>query len=325
VIAMPLVSANGLQLETEAFGDARHPAVLLVMGLGMQLVAWPDEFCRAIAAAGYHVVRFDNRDVGLSSRVPANAPPNPLVEMSRYFLRLPVRAPYRIEDMAEDAVGVLDALGLPAAHIVGASMGGMIGQALAAAHPHRCLSLVSIMSTSGARRLPYATLRVGAVLARRPPRGASFEARLDHVVRVMQAIGSPGYPTPEPMLRERLAVGLRRGSDTDGMFRQLLAVLASGDRSAALATISAPTLVLHGEADPFVRVQHGIDCARKIPGAVLQTIPGMGHDFAPGLMPVLANAILSHLARAAIANVGRAAVREAAVHPLDDNGAAPPA
>jgi pimeloyl-ACP methyl ester carboxylesterase len=301
---MPRVSANGLQIEVETFGDARKPAVLLVMGLGMQLVAWPEEYCRALADAGYHVIRFDNRDVGLSSRVDAGPARSPAVEMARYALHLPVRAAYRIEDMAEDAVGVLDALGIPAAHLVGASLGGMVAQAVAAEHPARCLSLVSIMSTSGARALPMATPKVGWVLSNRPPRGASFERKLAHVVRVFRTIGSPGYPTPEPLLRERLALGLRRSSDAEGMQRQLLAVLASGDRSAALARIRAPTLVLHGEADPFVRVEHGCDCARKIPGAVLRTVPGMGHDFAPGLMPLLTAETIAHLQRAAAANAG---------------------
>jgi pimeloyl-ACP methyl ester carboxylesterase len=298
---MPRVSANGLEIEVETFGDPRRPAVLLVMGLGMQMIAWPEEYCRAIADAGYHVVRFDNRDVGLSTRVPGT-PRSTTVELGRYLARLPVRAPYRIEDMAEDAVGVLDALGLPAAHLVGASLGGMIAQTVAARHPARCLSLMTIMSTSGARRLPMATLGVGLAFSRRPPPGASFEAKLDHVVRVFRAIGSPGYPTPEPLLRERMARSLRRSSDSEGALRQLLAVLASGDRSEALAAIRAPTLVLHGEDDPFVRVAHGRDCAKKIPGAVLHTVPGMGHDFAPGLMPLLVAETVAHLQRAAAHN-----------------------
>jgi pimeloyl-ACP methyl ester carboxylesterase len=314
---MPRVTANGLQIEVETFGDARKPAVLLVMGLGMQMVAWPEEYCRALADAGYHVVRFDNRDVGLSSRVAAGAPRSTTVEMARYVARLPVRAPYRVEDMAEDAVGVLDALGLPAAHLVGASLGGMIAQSVAASHPARCLSLVSIMSTSGARGLPLASPRVGLALSRRPPPGASFETKLDHVVRVFRAIGSPGYPTPEPLLRERMARALRRSLDSEGALRQLLAVLASGDRSAALANIRAPTLVLHGEDDPFVRVEHGRDCARKIPGAVLHTVPGMGHDFAPGLMPVLVAETLAHLQRAAAHNAGLARAGGAETRPHD--------
>jgi len=301
---MARVPANGLLLEVETFGDPRRPAILLVMGLGMQMVAWPDEFCRALADAGYHVVRFDNRDVGLSSRVDDGPRRSPVLEMARFAAHLPVRAAYRVEDMAEDAVGVLDALGLPAAHVVGASLGGMIAQCLAAAHPARCLSLVSIMSTSGARHLPLARAKVGWAMARRPPPGASFERKLDHVVRVFKAIGSPGFPTPEPLLRERMGAALRRSADADGMFRQLLAVLASGDRSDALARIRAPTLVLHGEDDPFVRVEHGRDCAAKIPDAVLRTIPGMGHDFAPGLMPVLLGEIVAHLGRAAAANAG---------------------
>jgi pimeloyl-ACP methyl ester carboxylesterase len=319
---MARVLANGLQIELDTFGDPRRPAVLLVMGLGMQLVAWPPELCRAIAEAGYHVVRFDNRDAGLSSRVDDGTRRALPVELARYALGLPVRAPYRVEDMAEDAVGVLDALGIPAAHVVGASLGGMIAQSFAAAHPARCLSLVSIMSTSGARGLPWARPRVAWTLSRRPPGRATRQAKLDHVVRVFRAIGSPGFPTPEALMRERLGEALDRAGDApDGMPRQLLAVLASGDRSAALRAIRAPTLVLHGEDDPFVRLEHGRDCAAKIPGAVLRTIPGMGHDFAPELLPVLVREVVAHLERAAAANAGFAGREHPA--PASRAGSAP--
>jgi pimeloyl-ACP methyl ester carboxylesterase len=208
---------------------------------------------------------------------------------------LPVRAPYNLEAMAADSAGVLDALGIRAAHVVGVSLGGMIAQAMAAAYPERCLSLTSIMSSSGDRRLPTSSLKVTRMLLLRPAANAPFETLLDHYVEFFRTVGSPGFPTPREFMRERLAIGLRRSYYPAGVERQLMAMAASGDRSAALASIAKPTLVIHGDADPFVRVAHGIDCARKIPGATLKVIPGMGHDLAPGLMPILSEALVGHL------------------------------
>jgi pimeloyl-ACP methyl ester carboxylesterase len=291
---MAQFSANGLQLEVETMGDPANPAVLLIMGLGMQLVAWPDEFCRALVDAGFFVIRFDNRDIGLSEKLDGAGRASIPWATLRYFLRLPVTAPYTLEDMAEDSLAVLDALGIEAAHIVGASLGGMIAQAMVIAHPERCLSLTSIMSTSGDRSLPTSSLRVTRMLMTRPARGAPLEILLDHYVAFFRLVGSPGFPTPDSAVRERLSIGLRRSYHPAGVERQLLAIAASADRSPALKTISKPTLVVHGSADPFVRVAHGIDCARKIPGASLKIIPGMGHDLAPGLLPILSDALITH-------------------------------
>ena len=292
---MPQISAHGLQLEVETLGNPAHPAVLLIMGLGMQLVAWPDEFCLALVDAGYFVVRFDNRDTGLSTKLEGAAKANIPLATLRYFLRLPVRAPYSLDDMAADSVAVLDALGIPAAHVVGASLGGMIAQSVAAGHPQRCLSLTSIMSSSGAWNLPNSSLKVTRMLLVRPSRNAPYERLLDHYVEFFRVVGSPGFPTPEAVMRERLGRGLRRNYYPAGVERQLLAIAAAGDRSAALRSISKPTLIIHGDADPFVRVEHGIDCARKIPGASLTVVPGMGHDLAPGLVPILSDALIGHL------------------------------
>jgi pimeloyl-ACP methyl ester carboxylesterase len=293
---MPLLDANGIRLEVESMGAADAPAVLLVMGLGMQLVAWPDSLCRELVRSGYRVIRFDNRDVGLSEKWQGTGSANLPLATMRYLLRLPVAAPYRVETMAADAVGVLDALGIGAAHIVGASLGGMIAQSLAAARPERCLSLVSIMSSSGDRSLPPADLKVLRLMLNRPRASARPDELLEHYVRLFQVIGSPGFPTPLEEMRARLRVGIERSHYPEGTARQILAILASGDRSTDLGRIAAPTLVLHGDADPLVPVKHGIDCARKIPGARLQLVPGMGHDLAPGLLPILSAALLEHFA-----------------------------
>lgn len=292
---MPTVIANGLNIEVETMGDPAAPAVLLIMGLGMQLVAWPDPFCQALVDAGFRVIRFDNRDVGLSDKIATRKAANLPLAVLRYFLHLPVRAPYLIDAMAADSVGVLDALGVKAAHFVGVSLGGMIAQTAAANYPKRCLSLTSIMASSGDRRLPHASLKVTRRLLSRPPRRASVEELTDHLVGLFEAIGSPGFPTPPAALRERLSAALRRGYEPQGTIRQMLAIAASGDRSAQLRTITKPTLVIHGDSDPLVRVSHGVDCARKIPRAELKIIPGMGHDLAPGLWPMLLEAVIKHL------------------------------
>ena len=302
---MPRVMANGLQIEVQSLGSPADPAVLLIMGLGMQLVAWPDEFCNALVAAGFRVIRFDNRDVGLSEKIDSDLRVNLPLATLRYFLRLPVRAPYSLEAMAADSIGVLDSLGIEAAHLVGASLGGMIAQTVAANYPKRCLSLTSIMSSSGDRRLPTASLKVTRMMLSRPRKNAPPEVLAEHFVRLFQAIGSPGYPVPPAQLRERLNVGLRRSYHPLGTARQLLAVIASGDRSAQLRTIGKPTLVVHGAADPLIPLKHGIDCARKIPGAELKIIEGMGHDLAPGLLPILSQALIAHLRKATAAPANR--------------------
>lgn len=302
---MPRVEANGIGLEVESMGSPDAPAVLLIMGLGMQLVAWPDSLCRDLVDAGFRVVRFDNRDVGLSQRQEAAAPVNLPLATMRYLLRLPVAAPYRIATMAADAVGVLDALGIRAAHVVGASLGGMIAQSLAAEYPERCLSLVSMMSSSGDRRLPPAELKILRVLLHRPRAAAGVEELVEHYLRLFQAIGSPGYPQDPEEMRANLRVGVERGHYPEGTARQILAILASGDRSDELRRIATPTLVIHGDSDPLVPLKHGIDCARKIASARLQVVPGMGHDLAPGLLPILSAALVEHLLGAQAASATR--------------------
>lgn len=290
---MPHVIANGLQIEVESLGDASRPAVVLVMGLGMQLIAWPDAFCQALVDAGFRVVRFDNRDIGLSQKIeapPANVPRAAF----RYLLHLPIRAPYTIQDMALDTRGVLDALGIARAHLVGASMGGMIVQNLAATAPERCAGLTSIMSSSGDRALPWSDLRVLRLMLKRPPPKGDFEAQLAHFVRLFRALSGPGFPIDEAALRARLQRSLTRSYHPAGTMRQLLAVVASGDRSALLRRIASPAWVVHGDADPLLPLPHGRDCAAKIRGAQLDVIPGMGHDIPPSLVPVLAERVIAH-------------------------------
>jgi pimeloyl-ACP methyl ester carboxylesterase len=288
------VQANGLALEVEESGPRDGPAVLLVMGLGMQLIAWPADFVDALAAAGYRVLRFDNRDIGLSAHLDHLGTPNILWESLKLRVGLPVRAPYRLHDLAADGIGLLDALGIEQAHVVGASMGGMVAQRMALAAPQRLRSLTSIMSSSGARRLPWPTPKVQRALLGRP-RDRSEAAVVDHAVKLFQLIGSPGFPIPEPELRQRVRAAVRRSDHPAGALRQLTAIVADAHRAQELAQVRVPTLVLHGADDPLVPLACGQDTAQRIPGARLVTVPGMGHDLAPGVVERLLPPLLSHL------------------------------
>ena len=288
------MSTAALHIEYESLGDPAHPAIVLIMGLGMQLMAWPDSFCQELVARGYRVIRFDNRDCGLSGRAPGKKRANLLLAMAASALGLPVRTPYTLEDMAGDAVGLLDRLGIARAHIVGASMGGMIAQVLAAKFPQRVLSLTSIMSTSGNRKVSRPSKAARKVLLSRPADPKNPESVIEHLVEMFGVIGSPAYPSSKDELRQRLGRSVRRAYEPAGTARQLLAIIASGDRRKLLKTITAPTLVIHGAADPLVPVAAGRDTAQNIPGATLTLIEGMGHDFPEALLPRLAAAIADH-------------------------------
>ena len=288
------MGAAPLHIEYESLGDPAHPAIVLIMGLGMQLMAWPDSFCQALVARGYRVIRFDNRDCGLSGRAPGKKRANLLLAMAASALGLPVRTPYTLEDMAADTVGLMDRLGIDRAHIVGASMGGMIAQVLAAKFPQRVLSLTSIMSSSGNRRVSKPSKQARKVLLSRPADPKNPDSVIEHLVEMFGVIGSPGYPSTREELRSRIGRSVRRAYDPGGVARQLLAIIASGDRRKLLKTITAPTLVLHGADDPLVPLAAGRDTAQHIPGATLQVIDGMGHDFPEALMPRLAAAIADH-------------------------------
>jgi len=268
--------------------------VLLIMGLGMQLIAWPPQMLQGLVDAGYRVVRFDNRDVGLSSHFDQLGKPNLLWASLKHKIGLVPAAPYTISDMADDALGVLDALGIAQAHVVGVSMGGMIAQRVAIAAPQRTLSLTSIMSTSGARGLPQADAKVMKTLLARPS-GTSIQAVTDHTVRLFQTIGSPLYPTPEAEMRERVQQGIQRSFHPVGTLRQMLAIVSDITRAAQLSRITSPTLVIHGKADPLVPFACGEDTARRIPGATLLGIDGMGHDLPPEPVAQILAALVPHL------------------------------
>jgi pimeloyl-ACP methyl ester carboxylesterase len=291
---MPTVAANGLSIEYEETGDKRAPAILLIMGLGMQLVAWPEPFCRGLADRGFRVVRFDNRDAGLSTKIRGGNAVTLAAAVARALAGRHIAPRYTLRDMAADTLGVMDALGIERAHIVGASMGGMIAQIVAAEHPERVRSLVSIMSSSGDPKLPRGKSRalLPLLLPHAPIFGRARAIRRN--MRLFRVIGSPGFPTPEADLRAKVAHAIARSYYPLGIARQVLAIAASGSRVEQLRRIRAPSLVIHGSDDPLIPVAAGEDTAAKIPGARLQVIPGMGHDLAPGLVPLLVDAITRH-------------------------------
>jgi pimeloyl-ACP methyl ester carboxylesterase len=293
------LAANGLAFDVEVRGADEAPPVLLIMGLALPAAAWPDAFVDRLVGHRLRVIRFDNRDSGGSSRIDVRRRIDARIAIWRALLRLPVEAPYTLDDMANDAAGILDALSITQAHVVGVSMGGMIAQVLAARAPRRVATLTSIMSSSGNPhpRVALGRPRALRLLLRRPRRLDNVEAITDHLMRLFSVIGSPGFRSPPHVMREQLAAVARRGYDPPAAERQLLAILASGDRRELLRQIKAPTLVIHGAADPLVPLAAGIDTARNIAGAQLKVIPGMGHDFAPALQPMLADAIADHIRR----------------------------
>lgn len=289
-----ILQANGIELAYEEFGDAGQPAVLLIMGLGTQMIAWPEPFCLALAEHGLRVIRFDNRDVGLSSKMESAPVPNILKLALFSRLNRKIQVPYTLHTMAEDAVALMTELDIDAAHIVGASMGGMIAQLMAAHYPYRVRSMTSIMSTSGRRSLPSADSKVFRHMARRP-RNASPEALMEYSMRTWRLIGSPDYQPSDEELREKILAGYQRSYYPAGYTRHMAAIMAGGDRVADLAKVMAPTLVIHGKQDPLVPVEGGIDTANLISGASLELIDGMGHDLPKELLPKFVELISSHI------------------------------
>jgi len=285
------VDANGIRIEVEDSGGEGRPVVLLVMGLGMQLIAWPTSFVQALVDAGFRVVRHDNRDAGLSQDFDTAGARSLLWQGLRHRFGLPVRSVYSLQDMANDSIGVLDALGIERAHVIGASMGGMIAQRVVASSPRRAASLVSIMSSSGARSLPGPRADVAAALMRRPP-DRTEAALVAHGVKLVKLISSPAYPEDEGTLADRIAHAMRRSYRPQGVVRQMLAIAADSDRASVLPGIGAPALVLHGESDPLVPAACGADTARRIPGARFVSVPGMGHDLPPQVMDILIKHII---------------------------------
>jgi pimeloyl-ACP methyl ester carboxylesterase len=290
------IVANGLGIEVDDQGPANGEPLLLIMGLGMQLIAWPQELVHLLITRGFRVLRMDNRDAGLSAGFDHLGKPAVAAAAIRYTLHLPVAAPYTLSDMAKDAVGVLDALGIQRAHICGASLGGMVAQHVAAHHADRVKSLTLIMTTSGARRLPQPSFRVRGALLKRP-KGRDTGAIVKHLEGLLSVIGSPAFPPEPAQLRVRLEAATQRAFRPEGTARQLIAVVADGDRTPLLARIRAPTRVIHGEADPLVPVQAGRDLVARIAGAEPHFIPGMGHDLPQQLLPRLADGIAQNARR----------------------------
>lgn len=286
-------TANGITIAYEDHGDPAAPPMLLVMGLGRQLTSWPIELVDALVARGFRVIRYDNRDTGHSTRFDGVEAPGIKSLLLRSLLRMPVSVPYRISDMAADAVGLLDALQIERAHVVGASMGGMISQHVAARHPQRTASLTSIMSSTGNPWLPRAKPEAMAVLTKRPT-SDDVETQIAFTMQAARAIGSPGYPHDPERLERRVREEHARGHYPQGVARHIAAIVADGDRRRMLRGIKVPTLVVHGDADPLVPIAAGHDTVKTIPGARMQVIPGMGHDLPLALVDTMADAIAGH-------------------------------
>jgi pimeloyl-ACP methyl ester carboxylesterase len=286
------VRANGVEIAYDTFGEQGDPPLLLVMGLGMQLIHWHPELCGLFARRAFHVIRFDNRDAGLSTKTAAPAP-----KLTRAFLGGRVNASYRLEDMADDAFGLLDGLEVDRAHVVGISMGGMIAQTMAIRRPERVLSLASIMSTTGERRAGRPKLRVMGVLMRRAPRDRA--AYIEYFVRMFRRIGSPGFPTDDEQVRALAAAGYDRCYHPAGVAHQLAAILASTDRTEQLRQLRVPSVVIHGTNDPLVPFRGGRATARAIPDSRLVAIPGMGHDLPRQVWPQVVDAVVENTAQAA--------------------------
>ncbi|OXE37340.1 MAG: alpha/beta hydrolase [Phenylobacterium zucineum] len=296
---MPQITANGIALEYDIHGPETGEPILLIMGLGAQMTAWPLDLIHDLTARGYRVARYDNRDVGLSHKFEAHGAP----DMTEVFKALmsgqkpPV--PYFLSDMAADAAGMIDALGFGKAHIVGASMGGMIAQMLAAEHPHKVLSLTSIMSTTGNRDLPPAKPEAMARLTDRgPDPREDLEAFIEHGLAGARVMAGKGNPIDEDAQRQIIRDNFQRSFYPVGFLRQYAAIVGSGDRRAALATIKAPTVVIHGADDPLVPVEGGHDTAAVVPGAELHVLPGMGHNLPKGLISKIGDLIERAVARA---------------------------
>ena len=281
-----------IDIACERFGDPDAPPVLLVMGLATQMLGWPEEFCSALVDRGLHVIRFDNRDVGLSTHLDDAPAPDVIAAMSGDSSS----ASYTLSDMAADTVGLLDALALDSTHVVGASMGGMIAQTIAIEHPHRVRSLTSIMSTTGDATVGHPTPEALGALLSAP--ATSRQEAADRTVAIFRVIGSPGYELDEAELRERAGLAYDRADDPPGVARQLLAIVASGDRTAGLRLVNVPTLVLHGAADPLVDVSGGRATADAIRDAQLVVVEGMGHDLPRELWPEMTERISDLVQRA---------------------------
>jgi pimeloyl-ACP methyl ester carboxylesterase len=291
------VNANGLRLCYETFGSSSQPPMVLIMGMGAQMVGWDDEFCELLAGSGFWVIRFDNRDAGKSTHMEGAGTPDVMSALTRAWFRQPIKAPYRLQDMALDAVCLLEALKIQKAHLVGASMGGAIAQVLAFRFPERVLSLTSIMSTTGDPNLPQPAASALSAVLKAPP--TTREAYTEHYVATWNYLRVNSSPEDEQRDRLRAARNYDRGLYPAGAARQLVAILASGSRKEALRNVKAPTLVIHGDVDPLVPLAGGVDTAESIPGARLMVLEGMGHALPSRMWPRIVEDIVQLAEQAA--------------------------
>ena len=297
---MPNVTANGIQIEYDTFGDSSCPALLLVAGGGAQMIFWDVEFCELLAKKGYFVIRFDNRDSGFSTKFEEAGIPDFQGVIKAAMEGKPVESAYSLDDMADDAVGLLNALGIEKAHICGVSMGGMIAQVISYRHPKHVLSLTSIMSSTGNPDLPQAKPEtIAAVLAPAPEERGAY---VEHNMNIWRKIWSPGFPFEEKRARTFLENSYDRSYYPQGMARQNIALIANGDRRPSLSSLKVPTLAIHGADDPLIPVEGGKDTARMIPGASLLIIHGMGHDMPKGVWAEMVDAISNHTVQANVWN-----------------------
>ena len=291
---MTQITANGIEIEYDEFGASDAPAILLIMGLGTQMTAWSVPFCERLAGHGFRVIRFDNRDVGLSSKFHDQRAPSMARFMFTKLLGLSLKVPYTLDDMADDAVGLLDALQIDEAHIVGASMGGMIAQLIVGRFPDRCYSLTSIMSTSGDPSLPQASAEVRRMLLAPRPGASQHEAVVQRIMHSYRTIGSPGFQRSDEDLRQLVEDSIKRSYYPQGFMRHVAAIAANGSRVDLLNRILTPTLVIHGKDDPLVPVECGVHTAEQIKNSRLELIDGMGHDLPPKLTDRLADLVGDH-------------------------------
>lgn len=289
---------NDVNIVYDSFGNTSDPAILLIMGLGCQMIDWGEEFCSQLASHGYWTIRFDNRDVGLSTKLDDLGTPDIRAMLTARNDGQPVQSPYSLSQMSDDTVGLLDFTEIDSAHVIGLSMGGEIAQLMAIHHPKRLLSLTSIMSSTAEPVLPRPTPEASALLTdpAPPEREDYIEYRLAH----RRVLCGPGFPFDEKFAREHAGRRFDRGLHPDGFARQLAAILASEGRKEALTSVTIPTLVIHGDRDPLVPVECGIDTADAIPGAELRIIEGMGHDWPPSLLLTLIDTIVDHISKAQI-------------------------
>lgn len=290
---MPDITANGITIHYDEHGPADADPILLIMGFGAQMTLWPQELVDALVGHGFRVIRHDNRDIGLSHKFDGVKAPGMVRMALMRKIGLKPKAPYGLSDMADDSAGLLDALGIESAHIVGGSMGGMIAQHVAARHPHKTKTLTSVFSTTGNSKLPAAKKEAMEVLVKRPA-SLDEEVLVAHGKKVSRTIGSPGYPASDERLEANVRAAVRRSVYPEGPLRQMAAIISDGDRTNMLKDIAAPTLVLHGEDDPLIPVAHGHATAAAIPGAKIKTIPGWGHDLPVDLADEIAAAIAAH-------------------------------